>query len=208
MLGTETTLARAPVRSKSIIASTTVSAATVSTTETLLTPASTVTFDPNTVVVGDVLRVAFYGRWTSSGTPPTIRLRVRWGGLAGTVLADTSTMSPFVSVTDGWWKVEGLITVRSVGAAGTLWPMFDFTGPVDVGLVIAGILALDGSCSPSPWVKPMAASSPAELIGTTAAVTVDTTTSKDLALTVLYSANTAANTITLDQVLVTKVSQA
>lgn len=190
MLGTETTLSRAPQRSKSIVASTTVTASVVNTTETALHSS---TFPANTLVAGDVIRVEIFGRITTS-SPPTIRLRLRWGGIAGTVLLDTDALTPTDSVTNGMVRIEALIAVRS---ATSFWS----SGLIGFGYDLAEFAPT------RPVVQNKAFNTAGgqtdHSVAASAAVTVATNADKDLTLSAQYSGNTASNSITVDAVLIT-----
>lgn len=152
------------------------------------TAAETVAF-PNITIPGNylqggrVLRLTAYGR-LSSVTAPTIRFRLRLGGVAGTLIWDSGTITTN-SGTAALWKVEIIIQVRSNGATGTVFAI----GDAIVGSAAAATVA-------------SATGAPAVVLGgsagddTPAAVTVDLTANQDLALTATWSASSASNTLT------------
>lgn len=152
------------------------------------TAAETIAF-PNITIPGNylqggrVLRLTAYGR-LSSVTTPTIRFRLRLGGVAGTLVWDSGLITTN-SGTAALWKVEVLIQVRSNGASGTVFAI----GDTVVGSAAAATVA-------------SATGAPAVVLGgsagddTPAAVTVDLTANQDLALTATWSASSASNTLT------------
>lgn len=160
-----------------VVASTTVSADVVSTTETLLYPVSTLPIPANQLAIGSSIRVRVMGRMTKGGIgSPTINLRIRFGGLTGTALYTSGALGNSTSATNLAFWLEFEITARTIGATGTVW--------------LSGLMQ-----SPHTNTNAMA-----PLAAITAAVTVDTTALADLAVTAEYSANTAGNSITIDQV--------
>lgn len=152
------------------------------------TAAETIAF-PNITIPGNylqggrVLRLTAYGR-LSSVTAPTIRFRLRLGGVGGTLIWDSGLITTN-SGTAALWKVVVLIQVRSNGATGTVFAI----GDVIVGSAAAATVA-------------SATGAPAVVLGgsagddTPAAVTVDLTSNQDLALTATWSASSASNTLT------------
>lgn len=164
------------------ITSTTVTASVVSTTETLLDSKS---FPANSLSVGDVISVSACGRVTTTGIGhPTILMRLRWGGLAGTQLLISGTMfAGSTTMTDNYWSVKCRFTVRSIGAAGEVWATgetINSTGAV-------------------PLVPQAMAKATGGVVATIAVTAIDQTAAADLALTATYSANTADNFISVDE---------
>lgn len=87
------------------------------TTETIIFP--DITIPANYMQDGRVIRLTAYGRHTAASTP-TLTFRIRWGGVAGTVLAASGAMVTG-TVTAGIWGVEAIIQTRSNGSSGTLY---------------------------------------------------------------------------------------
>ena len=155
-----------------IIASTTVSADVVSTTETAL---ATISLPANTFSKpGDTVRVRLSGTITKSGFGPTHRLRVRYNGISGTVLLDTATITSTGAVTSNYWETTIEITCRTIGATGTVLPQMCYKWLA----TLADVLASGGATNDD---------------GSVAAVTVDTTVASSLVFSIEYSANTAGN---------------
>lgn len=86
-------------------------------TETIIFP--NVTIPANYMQDGRCLRLTAYGRHTAASTP-TLTFRIRWGGVAGTVLAASGAMVTG-TVTAGIWAVEAIIQTRVNGSSGSLY---------------------------------------------------------------------------------------
>ena len=53
-------------------------------------------------------------------TPGTITLRVRWGGITGTILVASAAIAQnIVAQTDDTWMLDLLIACRTIGATGS-----------------------------------------------------------------------------------------
>lgn len=158
------------------------------TTETVLVP--NVTIPANYLQDGRVLRLTAYGSYGTTSTP-TLTFSVRWGGVAGTVIAKsfaatlTSGVGSGASMT-AMWKMEVLIQVRSNGSSGTLMSngtvvLFTSTAPT------AGTVTNYG------MEVPLASGSTG---GTTpVAVTADLTADTALAITATWGTSNSANSI-------------
>jgi hypothetical protein len=156
-----------------------------STTEAILFP--NITVPANFLQDGRVLRLTIYGRWSNVVTAvPTLTLKLRWGGVAGTIIAQTPAITtPAAATTSAPFKIEVTVQVRSNGASGTLFVMGEAVmtpgaAPVFGTVANYGLTALLSST------------------GTTvpAAVTVDLTADTALAVTAQWSAANAANSAT------------
>jgi len=154
-----------------------------STTETIVFP--DVTIPANFVADGRVIRLNAFGRLGTTGTP-TIRFRLRWGGVAGTVIWDSGTITCGSGVTAALWSIPDLIIQnRANGASGTVFVM----GNVIIGSALAPTV---GSATGEAAVGVFGSAGD----DTPAAVTVDLTADKALSLTALWSADSASNTLT------------
>lgn len=159
-----------------------------STTETILVP--NVTIPANFMQDGRALRIKAFGGYGTTATP-TLIFSLRWGGVAGTVMAKqaanvtTSGVGGGASMT-AMWELEMLIQTRSNGSAGTVMSngssiLYTST------LVTAGTVTNYGQ--PAPIVSGSTG-------GTTPAVaTCDLTADTALALTVTWGTANAANSI-------------
>lgn len=122
-----------------------------------------ITIPANTLVVGSTYRITAYGTATNtSGSTQTTTFRLRCGptSLSGTVVTSRAPLMAIGASTDGW-KVEFLMSVRTVGASGS---------------AIANGTTEGGPSQ--PWNTNSFVSS------TTVAATIDTTVSNVLELTV------------------------
>jgi hypothetical protein len=152
-------------------------------TETIVFP--NVTIPANYMQDGRQLTVEAWGKFSTTTGPPTLRFRLRWGGVTGTVLADSGAVTTIASVTNAVWLVRLRITTRLNGATGALFAMGE--------AVLYGAAAPTvGSATGAPAVAAMTAGG----ITAPAAVTADLTADTALALTALWSAASASNTLT------------
>lgn len=122
------------------------------------------------MTLGKTLRLEMEGQVSFAATPGTLTIRIRWGGVAGVVLA-TSAAVTGANVTNLTWAMYVKIITRSVGTTGTMMCAGSF--------VSAAI--------PSPFYFLLPASAPA-------VATVDTTIAKNLSVTGQFSLTTAAMT--------------
>lgn len=153
------------------------------TTETILFP--NVTIPANYLHDGRTLVLFAFGRYSTTATP-TLRFRLRWGGVAGTVLWDSGTIT-LATVTAALWCTGPIfIRTRSNGASGSLFAI----GRAELGSAAA------------PSVGSATGASGAGVFGsagddTPAAVgSLDLTVDTALSLTATWSAASASNTIT------------
>ena len=152
------------------------------TTEAILFP--NITIPANFMADGRILRVTAYGRLSTTGTP-TMVFALRWGGVAGTVITQSGTVTCGSGVTAAPWKVEVIIQVRSNGSAGTVYAM----GECFIWDDAAGST---GSATNAPGIGAMGSAGAA----TPATVAIDMTADTALAITGDWSAASASNTIT------------
>jgi len=161
-----------------------------STTETILVP--NVTIPANYLQDGRALRIKATGGYGTTATP-TIIFSVRWGGVSGTVLAKSSTVTTTSGVGGGAsmtavWMLDLIIQTRSNGATGTLFTMGDVT-------LYTSTAGTAGTVTNYGMPMPVVSGSTG---GTTpVAVTADVTAQTDLALTVTWGTANAANSIQL-----------
>lgn len=153
-----------------------------STSETILFP--DVTLAANYLENGRTLRLTARGQYSTTSAP-TLRFRVRLGGVAGTLIADSGTITAGSGVTAAQWKVSVDMTVRSNGSSGTIMAMGD-------AIVFSATAPTVGSATGAPALAPMSAGG----ITTPATASVDFTTSQALSLTVTWGTGDPANTIT------------
>lgn len=159
-----------------------------STTETILFP--NVTIPANFMQDGRVIRLKAYGAYGTTSTP-TLIFALRWGGVAGTVLAKqaanitTSGTGGGASMT-AMWELEILIQTRSNGSAGTLMSNGS-------SILYTSTLTTAGTVTNYGQPAPIVSGSTG---GTTpVAVAVDLTVDTALSLTALWGTNNSANSI-------------
>lgn len=144
------------------------------TTEALVFPVLTIL--GNYMQYGRVLRVRAFGRYSTTGSPTGL-WALRFGGLAGTVLAQTGALTLGTAQTNLAWGLEILIHTRVNGASGSLFA----TGEITINTTAtAGTGLAYGSAGTA----------------TPAAASVDLSIDQDLALTFDWSAASASNTLT------------
>lgn len=144
------------------------------TTETIIFP--NVTIPANYMQDGRVLRLRAFGKLSTTGTP-TITFAVRWGGVAGTLLATTEAITCASGAANTGWSLEVLIQTRSNGSSGTLLVMGDAVVNLTASTHTSGTFGVSGFDAP-------------------AAVSVDLTADTALSLTADWSAASASNTLT------------
>jgi hypothetical protein len=154
-----------------------------STTETIIFP--NVTIPGNYMQDGRVAQLVAYGRYSTTTGPPTLRFRVRWGGVSGTVIADSGTITTIASTTNAMWVIRCWISTRANGASGSLFA----TGEATLATATAPTA---GSATGTPADALMGSAG----ITAPAAVTVDLTQDTALSLTAAWSAASASNTLT------------
>lgn len=152
------------------------------TTETIIFP--NVTIPANYVADGRCLRLRAFGQYSTTGTP-TLIFGLRWGGVAGTILAKTAACTTPSGVTAACWDLDVLIQNRSNGSSGTVMA----NGTARLFAAVAGTVA---SATGEGLVTPMTAGG----VVTPAVATVDLTADTALSLTATWSASSASNTLT------------
>ena len=70
--------------------------------------------------VGQRWRLTAHGIFSTTGTP-TLLLGCYYGGVAGTALAASAATTTGSGAAAWPWKLEVLLSVRSLGASGTIW---------------------------------------------------------------------------------------
>jgi hypothetical protein len=129
------------------------------------------------------LAVEAWGRFSTTTGPPTLRLRLRWGGVAGVVLADSGTITTVASVTNAIWMCYVRMQTRANGSSGTVMA-------IGMAVLFGAVASTVGSTTGAPGIAPMGSAG----ITAPATATVDLTIDKALSLTALWS--TASNSLT------------
>jgi hypothetical protein len=145
-----------------------------STTETVV---ATYTIAANDMIAGAIYRINVRGLASVlAATTPTMIWRGKISGLAGTVIASSSSITSSSGVTNKPWEVDLYISCVTTGASGTIRGIMKTIQTLSVAGAApsaAGTIWMDG----------------------TSAVTVDTTISRDLVITVQWGAASASNTL-------------
>lgn len=141
--------------------------AVTATTEAILFP--NVTISANYMQDGRAIELFIFGQFSNIVTTPgTVTFKIRWGGVAGTVIAQTAAISlNTVAQTNQMFSIEALLQTRLNGSAGTLMG----TGVNTMGVEATAAPHFMGSAG---------AASPA-------AVTVDLTADTALSITAVFS---------------------
>jgi hypothetical protein len=159
-----------------------------STTETILFP--NVTIPANYLQDGRVLRLRAFGGYGTTATP-TLTFALRWGGVAGTVIAKsgaavtTSGTGGGASMT-AMWSFEALIQTRSNGSSGTL---------MSNGEVVLYTSTVGTAGTVTNYGMPVVLASGTTGGTTPVVATVDLTADTALSFTALWGTNNAANSI-------------
>lgn len=159
-----------------------------STTETILFP--NVTIPANYMQDGRGLRLRLFGAYGTTATP-TLTLAVRWGGVAGTVLAKsgaavtTSGTGGGASMT-ALWEAEIILQTRSNGSSGTVMTNGSF-------ILYTSTVGTAGTVT--NYGMPVAIASGSTGGTTPVVATVDLTADTALSVTALWGTNNAANSI-------------
>lgn len=136
------------------------------------------TFQPQYMVARRIIGLRLFGKASNAVTTPgTLTIRVRWGGLAGTVLMASAALTQNVIVqTDKTWVADIDIQCITDGATGTF---------LTCGKMSRGNQAAAAVADITPDLLPPASLAP---------VTVDTTILKLLSITAQPSLGTASIT--------------
>lgn len=143
------------------------------TTEGIIFP--NVTIPAGYMQDGRILRLRAFGKLSTTGTP-TMIWALRWGGVAGTLLATTEAIVMGSGVANVNWSLEILVQTRSNGATGSLIVFGDIQVHTSATAVLNNTFGVSGFDAP-------------------AAVTVDLTADTALSLTADWSAASASNTL-------------
>lgn len=147
-----------------------------SSSEALVMPIMTI--PANYLQDGRLLRLTVRGKLSNIiTTPGTITLRVRMGGLTGTVIASTGALNLNTTAqTDIMFELKLDVQVRSNGSTGTVLAM----GVANIARLATDVPGFMGSAGAT----------------TPATVTLDLTTAIDMAVTAQFSIANSGNTLT------------
>lgn len=147
-----------------------------STTITDVSPAPQFTLAAYQLVPGSIIRLR--AAFTASNTAtPTLLVGFYYGGVAGIALAATTAITTTTAMTNWQWQMEYVGIVRTSGTSGT----------------IIGSGAVRVPTSLTAWtIRPI----PETAMAT---VAIDTTVAKTITVGATWSANSASNTLTVQQ---------
>lgn len=154
-------------------------------TETIMCPDFTFSADDARIYQGAAFRITLgFDISNVVTTPGTVKFRIRWGGVAGTVLAQTDEIAMDTTARANYsGLLEALLVWRSIGSAGTAFcqgKVFLNNVPVGAAAAPQGIYTMGSAGANVPAV-----------VGS-----LDTTTSKALSVTGDFSVNTATTQLT------------
>lgn len=157
-------------------------AVTNTTTETIVFP--NITIPANYLQDGRTLRIVAWGRISNVVTSaPTYTWRLRWGGVAGTILCQSAAITASTTaVTSGIWKIEIMLTIRTNGSSGSVYAIGELFQGNQAGETAANVRASFNGMGSAGATVP-------------AAVTVDLTADTALSLTIAMSAANASNSV-------------
>ncbi len=144
------------------------------TTETIIFP--DVTIPANYMQDGRVLRMRAFGKLSTTGTP-TMTFAIRWGGVAGTILANTEAITCASGAANTAWSIEAYIQTRTNGSSGVLLVIGDVTVNLTASTQTSQTFGVSGFDAP-------------------AQVTANLAADTALSLTADWSANSSSNTLT------------
>ncbi len=151
------------------------------TTETIIFP--NVTIPANYMQDGRTIRIRALGEHSTLGSGTVSRIfTLRWGGVAGTVICKTGTMTTLISASHWMWDLEIYVTTRSNGSSGTLMGN-------GIARIFSGTAPTVGSATGAPAIGTMSAGG----LTTPAVATVDLTADTALSLTVTNGSNSSSD---------------
>lgn len=133
---------------------------------------------------GRTIRIRAMGEYNTLGSGTVTRIiTLRWGGVAGTVICKTGTVTVLISASHWLWDVDILVTTRTNGSSGALMGngtarFFGGTAPT-----LASTTGLGG-------IAPMTNGGQT----TPATAAVDLTADTALSLTVTHGSNSSSDT--------------
>jgi len=154
------------------------------TTETIIYP--NVTIPGNYMADGRALHLVVRGKHSvAAATTPTLTFRLRWGGVAGTVLTASGAMVTGSGVTNAMFALQLWIQTRVNGASGSLLVMGEAILWDDATTTV-------GSATNNQAHDPMGSAG----VAAPAAVTVDLTADIALAISAQWGTASVSNTLT------------
>lgn len=165
------------------------------TTETIICPDYTFAADDARIYQGAAFNLRYWFDISNVVTTPgTVRFRVRWGGVAGAVLADSGTIAMDTTARANYsGKLEADLVWRSIGSAGSAFCQ---------GVVNLNNVPVDAAADPSGvYFMGSAGENVPAVVGS-----LDTTVAKALSVTAQFSVNTAGTQLTNHIRILTAIS--
>lgn len=78
------------------------------------------TLNANFFIVGKTIRIRASGWVDTAAAAGTLQIRIRLGGIAGTVILDSTAVAIANNLAARYWNVDAIITCRTVGVGGTV----------------------------------------------------------------------------------------
>jgi hypothetical protein len=155
-----------------------------STTETIICPNFSFAANDSRLYQGASFRLTLgFDVSNVVTTPGTITFAIRWGGVAGTILAQTSAIQMDTTARANFsGLMEAWIVWRSIGSAGSAFTQ---------GVVFLNNVADAAAAAPQYFTMGSAGANVPAVVGS-----LDTTTAKDLAVSADFSVATAGTQIT------------
>lgn len=163
-----------------VYANTTVPAGnTINNTDVEVAFESKYTIPANSLTAGQVIKVSLRGTYSTAVLAPTITGRIRYGGLVGTLLITSGTISALVGATsDRGWHGDATFIVDTIGGSGTIEAQasMQFATAASAALTILPV--------------------------NTSTIVFDSATTSDLVATVQWGTADSSNSITLREMVV------
>jgi hypothetical protein len=156
---------------------------TNTTTETIIFP--NVTIPANYLQDGRILAIRAQGQWSTGTGPPTIIFGLRWGGVAGTMMAKTAACTTVASVTAAMWDLDIIVQTRTNGSGGTAMA-------IGTARLFAGVAGTVASATGEGLLTPMGVAG----VLAPATFTGDFTADTALSITATWSASSTSHTLT------------
>lgn len=158
------------------------------TTETIIAPDFTFSANDNRVYQGASFNVrAWFDVSNVVTTPGTLTLRLRWGGVAGTVLATTGAIAMSTTARANYSGcLDADLTFRAIGSAGSVFCM---------GVVLLNNVPVGADSAPQGIYTMGSAGANVPAVVSS----LDTTVAKALSLTAQFSVATAGTQLTCHQ---------
>jgi hypothetical protein len=155
------------------------------TTETIICPDFTFSANDNRVYPGAAFNIrCWFDVSNVVTTPGTVRFRIRWGGVAGTVLADSGAISMDTTARANFsGSLMADLIWRTIGSAGSAFCM---------GLVTLNNVPVGAAADPQGLYHMGSAGENVPAVVSS----LDTTTSKALSVTAQFSVSTATTQLT------------